>query len=137
MSFAKFIKYWLFPVLWMILIFVFSSFPTIKGADLYWKDFAIKKSAHMFEYGILALLLFRALRQKISDKKTVKMVLIFCIFYAITDEFHQSFTPGRESTLRDVIFDTIGAFTSLYLAWKYLPKAHWKLQNLAKRLDLM
>jgi VanZ family protein len=40
------------------------------------------------------------------------------VIYAVSDEFHQSFTPGREPKLRDVLIDTAGSFLGMYLTLK-------------------
>ena len=46
------------------------------------------------------------------------MALLITIGYALTDEFHQSFTPGREPHLRDIVIDGIGAAVALKLVDK-------------------
>ena len=115
----KVINYWFPVVFWCLLIFIFSSFSTPSTSEIFWQDFIIKKLAHIIEYGILALLLYRALRGYEVDKtKAVILSILFSGLYGLTDEFHQSFTPGREPRIRDVAFDTIGASLSMLLIWK-------------------
>ena len=104
------INYYLPVVFWAGLIFFASSFSTAKTTDFFWGDFLIKKTAHLIEYGILAVLLYRAMRGTEVDKtKAFFLSIIISGLYGLTDEFHQSFTPGREPKIRDVVIDTIGA----------------------------
>lgn len=133
----KVIRFWLPVVIWAVVIFLFSARPTRRATQIFWQDFIIKKSAHVFEYGVLTLLLYRALKEVGVEKKEAGVYsIILAVLYGVSDEFHQSFTPGRESTIRDVIFDTIGAILAIYGLWRYLPKAPKKLRLWAKRLQL-
>jgi VanZ family protein len=55
------------------------------------------------------------------DKKKRWLAWLLAILYALTDEFHQSYVPGRHPSIWDVlIFDNIGALSSLWLANKYI-----------------
>lgn len=106
----RFIKYWLPIIIWMGVIFLFSNRPSITTVDFFLGDFLLKKSAHLIEYAILGILMFRALLDiKIERKKALIISIIFASIYGMTDEFHQLFIAGRTSTIRDVIIDTIGA----------------------------
>lgn len=109
------IKLWLPVIIWAGIIFLFSSQMINKPAPFSWPDFVVKKTAHVTEYAILYWLLFRAISQKykLVSSKTYWLTLIIVIFYAFTDEWHQTFIPGREGSLRDVSFDTIGGLLSL------------------------
>jgi len=134
----KFINLWLPPVLWAALIFWFSTLPTTPTSMIYWQDFIIKKSAHVFEYGIFATLLYRALKESgFSKRKAAFWAILTAVLYGVTDEFHQSFTPGREPRFRDVIFDTIGASLAIFSIWKALPKAPTRLKSWAKSFQLL
>lgn len=114
------ISSWAPPLLWAIVIFLFSSLSVQPAARVYWQDFLIKKTAHVIEYGILAVLLYRALRREgIAKPKAGVVAILISIFYGVSDEFHQGFTPGREPRARDVAFDTIGAIGGAYLCKKY------------------
>ena len=115
----KFLKYWLPVFFWGLIIFSFSSLTTPSTSEIFWQDFVVKKTAHMVEYGIFALLLYRALRAYETDQtRAVILSILFAGLYGLTDEFHQSFTPGREPRVRDVAFDTIGASLSMLIIWK-------------------
>ena len=107
--------------LWCGVIFWFSNRPTISTVDSYAIDFVFKKIAHFIEYAILSVLIYRA-------TKNLKLSIILSILYAISDEFHQSFVPGREPRVRDVIIDSVGSvagaiiWTRLFLKTKAKPK---------------
>lgn len=98
-------KLWLPVLVWAGVIFWFSGLAINKPAPFNWIDFVVKKTAHVTEYAILFWLVWRA-------GKSLKLSLAITILYALTDEWHQTFIPGREGTLRDVGFDTIGGLFS-------------------------
>lgn len=116
MQLKKTLSLWLPVFLWSGVIFLFSSIPTISTSKIIWWDFILKKSAHIIEYGILFLLTFRAV--KASNKKllisnySLLITFTFCLLYALSDEYHQSFVPGRQSKLMDVGFDFLGMLLS-------------------------
>jgi len=114
---SKKIKLWLPVFIWAGVIFSFSSMSINQSESFSWLDFVIKKSAHVTEYAILYWLLFRAMSQNNKDasRKVFIKVFVLTVLYALSDEWHQTFVPGREGTLRDVGFDTIGALISLNL----------------------
>lgn len=91
-------------VVWCGVIFWFSSIPDLK-TDLSY-DYPLRKVAHLFEYGVLFALLRRAGLARAS-------ALVFCVLYAVTDEWHQSFVPGRRGAATDVLIDALGALTGL------------------------
>lgn len=70
----------------------------------------IRKGAHLGAYFILAVLVMSALEAK-KRKNTyqISIALAICISYAISDEVHQLYVPGRSGEVRDVIIDTAGA----------------------------
>ena len=105
----KFIGRWGPVLLWAGVIFTLSSIPTFPKVAVVWWDFILKKSAHVIEYAIFYRFLYRALPRRPI------LVLIISIIYALSDEFHQSFVPGRTSKLTDVGFDTLGMIISLQL----------------------
>lgn len=106
----KLTKFWLPVILWALIIFFFSNRPSIYTVDFYLGDFLLKKSAHIVEYAIFGILVFRAfLSHDIDKKKALLISIVIASFYGITDEFHQSFISGRTATIRDTIIDTIGA----------------------------
>ena len=124
----KLLKYWLPPILWGLIIFSFSSLQVGSSNEIYWKDFVIKKTAHIVEYSILAVLLYRAMiGSDIEKKKAIIFAILIVSLYGFTDEFHQSFTPGREPRIRDGIIDTIGGALGVLTFSKVLEKyPKWK-----------
>jgi VanZ family protein len=73
-------------------------------------DFAVRKIAHGLEYMVLAIsIAFPFYINGLDGKKLLVSALVFCIFYASTDEFHQLFVNGRSGQLRDVFIDGTGA----------------------------
>jgi len=104
-------------LLMMLLIFLISAQPSSNLPSFDWADRLVKKSGHAVGYAILALLYWRAFDFK-DEKRWVAWLL--ALLYAITDEFHQSFVPGRHPAILDVmIFDNFGALISLWLVNRY------------------
>lgn len=97
----------------MVIIFSFSSRPDLPGGQFDWLDFLMKKSAHISEFFILNLLLFRAFQRKLPD-----YAFLASLLFAFSDETHQLFTPGRGAKLTDVIIDSIGIVSSSLWLWK-------------------
>jgi len=115
------IKVWAPVAAWAVIIFLFSSLSVTPTTEIYWQDFVVKKTAHVIEYGIFAVLLYRALRSEGVEKINAGLAAILVsVIYGASDEFHQGFTPGREPRVRDVVFDTIGAIAGIYICKKYL-----------------
>lgn len=114
----KALRLWLPPILWMGIIFFLSSRPTIKTTEIYWQDFIIKKTAHFVEYAVLSFLYLRAfLGSKTLKKKSFLLAFLISLVYAASDEYHQSFIPGREPRIRDVIIDSMGALFAIYMVY--------------------
>lgn len=112
------LKLWGPSIVWGVLIFTLSSIPTLPKVEIIWWDYFLKKSAHMFEYAVLFFLLVRALTKKKLKKATSKIFLIaatITLLYAASDEWHQSFVPGRGARLTDVGYDAAGMVISLLL----------------------
>jgi len=88
-------------------------------------NFAARKCAHMFEYFVLYLLLRHSTSLTCIRSKSY---IPFCltVSYAMTDEFHQCFVPGRSATYKDVMVDSLGAFIAwaLVLLWQELRSRH-------------
>jgi len=75
------------------------------------------KGYHMAEYALLYCLLFFAARTYLhkSVAQTTRIGIVCCILYAASDEWHQTFVPGRGGTIVDVIIDTTGALLAACL----------------------
>jgi len=110
---------WGFSISVMLIIFLFSSTPGNDLPNFGLVDFWVKKGGHMFGYGLLSLAYWYGLRW---DKKGVWWAWIFAVLYAVTDEFHQSFVPGRHPSPFDVIFfDVTGAAIALWFKQRFIP----------------
>lgn len=84
--------------------------PDIVGLD---------KLLHALVYGLLAITVFFAVhpwKLRVSKLWLALTVVLFCLAYGVSDEFHQSFIPNRDVSGWDVVADTLGA-TAVALIW--------------------
>jgi VanZ family protein len=111
---------WLPVLLWMGLIFFLSSIPRLRVTEGL-SDLILRKLAHMTEYAILFFLFWRGWGQSgtFSVKKRLLTALVLTILYAASDEYHQTFVPGRAGRIQDVAIDTAGALGGLFLTLKF------------------
>ena len=72
---------------------------------------------HFTEYAILATLWFWALAPSMSLRAAALTAWGICVLYAISDEWHQSFVPDRDSDPVDVLVDACGAATAVAVSW--------------------
>ena len=138
----SFFKYWLPVLIWMTLIFSASAdshsyihssrliapllhwlFPQMPQT---WVDAIVyyaRKCAHLSEYALLALLLWRAVRKPVKNDprpwgwREARVALLLVALYAASDEFHQLFVPSRDAALHDVLIDTVGGAAGLLALW--------------------
>jgi VanZ family protein len=75
----------------------------------------IRKNAHFLLYFVLGMLVMNALIQ--TGYKNIWLALLICVLYAVSDEVHQTFVPGRGGMVSDVVLDSVGAFIGI---WVYL-----------------
>lgn len=93
-------------------------------------QFLIRKAAHIFAYIILGMLSFNVVRQyKRQVKTTLLISALIPALYAITDEVHQMFVPGRSGELRDVLIDTIAGIIGVLLIYNGKRMLHKSRQN--------
>ena len=137
-----FLKYWLPVLIWMALIFSASSdshsyehssrliapllhwlFPQMPQTRVDAIVYFARKCAHLTEYAVLALLLWRALRKPIKNDprpwswREARLALWLVAFYAASDEFHQLFVSNRDAAVHDVLIDTAGGAAGLLALW--------------------
>jgi VanZ family protein len=134
-------KYWLPLILWMALVFTASTklgapnntsyffrplmhwlFPDMSETMLENLHHLLRKTAHFVEYAMLGFLAWRAIHfdpafALFSPRRQFWFALLVCMFYASTDEFHQSFVPGRQPAVQDVMLDTCGSGFGLLVVW--------------------
>ena len=138
------LKYWLPVLAWMALIFCASAdtqsyrhsfalfepllhwlFPQMSQAHVELIHHLFRKVGHLTEYALLALLLWRAIRQPQKTDHGSRpwrgdeagLVLAIVFSFAASDEFHQIFVPRRTALVSDVFIDTGGGALSLLLLW--------------------
>ncbi len=68
-----------------------------------------------FIYGILMQIAVIGAASKKTQKNQIFIVILLSSLYAVSDEIHQSFVPGRDADIFDVLADLFGALTSLLL----------------------
>lgn len=74
----------------------------------------VRKSAHMLLYFVFGGLVLHALSIRTRpDLRRMLLALTVCVSYALTDEWHQLYVPGRGAQLRDVLIDTSGAMLGI------------------------
>lgn len=123
---------WLSVIIWAGLIFLLSSTPNLRTDLADPIDFGLRKTAHVVVYGILGVLLARAGRRTFKKIKTALLVgLILGVTVAVLDEFNQTFTPGRNGRIEDVIIDLVGLLPALL--W-LRPSGPWSGSRLLHRL---
>ncbi|MFX4261146.1 VanZ family protein [Pelotomaculum propionicicum] len=136
---------WVAVAFWLTIIFVFSSQPATQSdrlsirvteviiqkvcqviqlniessaiADLAKElNHMVRKFAHASAYFILGILMVNALRRSgLSGIRMVIIALSICTLYAVSDEIHQLFVPGRSAQIGDVFIDSAGAILGLGL----------------------
>ena len=118
----RFLRYW-FPVLfYCVIIFVQSSYPTVKKTyDLPHID----KLFHLVGYAILGILFFRGFKNsRFSNNfaliRTASILLTG--MYGATDELHQHYVPHRTADIWDVFSDLLGGFLGVYIYQALLEK---------------
>ena len=119
----------LLVLIWMAFIFTMSSFNATESSNqsnfivniivnifninnIELVSIIIRKLAHFTEYLILGLLTYNLINN--HNKKTY-IAIIICILYAISDEIHQIFVPGRSCQILDMTIDSIGSITGIYI----------------------
>lgn len=112
----KIIVQWLAVIVWAVIIYSFSAQKSLSTGWGIW-DIGLRKSAHMIEFGILSLLVWRAIRQHgLPNSRALPVSFTIALLYAASDELHQHFVRGRNGTIRDVGFDLAGIVIAMTIA---------------------
>ncbi len=131
-------------IIWMVGIFFFTQLPYFTGENtvrvineavhsvkstesisqgtaeqVNLLNLALRKSTHVLVFGILAFLLVKSFRK---TRFPYLYAWLGAVAYAATDEWHQSFMPGRVASIVDVGFDGIGAFLFLVIFYFFQRK---------------
>lgn len=94
---------------------VAKAFPGL-NVDYIQSNFIVRKSAHFLTYLVLSVLTMNALRRSgIKGVRQIAIAIGICVLYAISDEVHQLFVPGRSGQLKDVLLDSRGAIVGAAL----------------------
>lgn len=109
---------WLLPLVWMASIFIVSGTPSERIPKVGSWDVWLKKVGHMAAYALLAFLWVRPWQARLPAARAGWLALGLTVLYAISDEFHQSFVPGRNGRVTDVLVDAAGAALALWLWWR-------------------
>ena len=128
---------WTLLILWMLFIFIMSSFNGVMSSnqsgsiatliynifnisDTEKVSFIVRKCAHVSEFFILGILVINLI-SKYNVKYSYLISFIVCVLYASSDEFHQLFVSGRSGQVTDVLIDLIGVVLglSIYCLIKY------------------
>ncbi len=135
---SRFLKYWLPVLIWLGVIFIGSSDlmsaehtsriivpflrwlkPDIAPETIALIQFSVRKAAHLAEYAVLAMLLWRAVVHGANLKTKMSILYVFvwitCVVVAAADEFHQSFVESRTASPWDVMIDSAGAIFGLVI----------------------
>lgn len=105
----RFIRLWLPVIVWMGVIFYFSSLSAKDIPSLFPSQDIV---FHIVIYALLAYFFARALKNThsgITLSKSILLTVIFGVLYGVSDEFHQIFTPGRIASGFDLFIDGIGS----------------------------
>ena len=126
----RFLFSWLPVVLWAAIIFLFSANPDpYKYLPEAWRYLIpireisdsslaelLGQLMHFLEYAVLSFLMARALHHTLpSSQKINLLTIIFTMIFALSDEIHQLFVPGRTFQVIDLIIDFLGILFGLFL----------------------
>ena len=109
---------WLPLIAWMGLIFYLSAQPDLPHPGGGWADLLFSSGAHAFVFGVLAVLWARALEGR---RRALWIAFALTVLYALSDEFHQAFVPGRTPDPLDLLCDGLGALAGLAV-WRWWPR---------------
>ena len=110
---------WLPVLVWAGVIFAFSATPNLRVAQAADLDFVVRKAGHMFVFGVLSVLVWRALTPS-AIRRAMVWSWVLTAGYAASDEFHQAFTSGRHPSPVDVAIDAVGALLFLLALTQWL-----------------
>lgn len=74
----------------------------------------VRKLAHFSEFCLLGILIYLNVIEY-RKNKTILLSIVFAFIYAISDEVHQLFVPGRAFAIKDILIDTSGAILGIFV----------------------
>ncbi len=96
------------------------------------------KLVHGVEYGILGILVYRAIQHTTQIRQSIGMAIFCAVIFGISDELHQWYVPHRHADIWDVVADASGA-TFCILIWVFIMKKwihSYPFSNQERREDL-
>ena len=111
----NFTCYWLPLVVYCLLIYIQSDYPSPESLPSF--EFS-DKLYHFAAYAVMGVLFYRAYQTLPLKNNTLLLMLLSMIstsLYGLSDEIHQFFVPYRDGSLPDVIADVLGAVCGVYL----------------------
>lgn len=127
-------KYTLFAVLYLSLIFIQSSIPSEKIPQMTILSF--DKIIHAGIYFIATILIYLAIREyrPFDTGKIARLTFAITVLYGLSDEIHQYFVPGRNSSIWDFVADIAGVTAGLLIVHvirkKVLARHHKDLKHM-------
>ena len=117
MSIEGAVRRWGPLALWVVLIFVASSIPEMPGGYNRFPE-GTDKVVHFIEYFVLALLLYRGIKDKAVGSRGLLLVAIVLIGLVVAslDELYQHSVPGRDSSIKDLAADLAGVFAGALIS---------------------
>ena len=136
---------WILVILWMGVIFTFSSFNSSESSkqskgiinffiknvvEIFDKDLTeteelelvsslhtpVRKLAHFSIYLVLGILVSLLLKTyNFTTKNIILLSILICFLYACSDEIHQLFISGRSGEFKDILIDTCGSSVGIIL----------------------
>ena len=82
-------------------------------------QFIVRKSAHFIGYMILGILASGLILYYGNINKKYLLAFLICVIYAISDEIHQLFVPGRSGQVRDVLIDSAGSLLGIIIVMAF------------------
>lgn len=114
-------RFWLPAIVVMAVIFVLSSQSGLRVSEDPDVDRPFRVTGHLLAFATLAVCLLVAFsRGRRPRARDAVMAYGLTLLFALSDEWHQTFVPGRSGRLDDVVTDAIGALLGLGLAWVVL-----------------
>lgn len=115
------LRYWLPIYLYALAIFL-SSHQSRLGIPI--KIIGLDKILHFIAYGVLAGLVYRACRKSRNNfvlKHASFLSLAGSILYGFSDEFHQFYIPGRQTSEWDFMADALGVIVAIMIIARFTP----------------
>jgi VanZ family protein len=106
---------WLPLLLWMAAIFIASSRTKAEIPSFGLWDQLLKKIGHFLAYALMAWLAWRGTHE---TTRPYLWAFLITVFYAVSDEWHQSFVPTRNGSQLDVFIDAMGGLLMLTLLYR-------------------